>query len=147
MVAQAMTVPDDPWWREFIAAAPARTAKLGVVRRDGSPFVAPVWVALDGDRIVFNTGAATLKGRALRRDQRACLTFDDDRPPFSFVIVEGRVELVDDLAEVRRWAAIIAGRYMGDDQADAYGERNGVPGELLVRFTPERVHAGRDIAD
>ncbi|MCU1455559.1 MAG: class F420-dependent enzyme [Acidimicrobiales bacterium] len=141
-----MSIPDDPWWREFIGAAPARTAKLGVVRRNGAPFVAPVWVALDGDQIVFNTGAETLKGRSLQRDPRVCLTFDDDRPPFSFVIVEGVAELVDDIDELRRWATVIGGRYMGDDQAEAYGARNGVPGELLVRITPERVQVGRDIA-
>jgi PPOX class probable F420-dependent enzyme len=142
-----MTIPDDPWWLEFIAAEPARTAKLGVVRRNGAPFVAPVWVALDGDQIMFNTGAETLKGKALRRDPRLCLTFDDERPPFSFVIVEGSAELVDDVDEVRRWAAVIGGRYMGQDQAEAYGARNGVPGELLVRVTADRVQTGRDIAD
>ena len=35
---------------------------------------------------------------------------------------------------------------MGADQADAYGERNGVPGELLVRLHPEHVVAEVDLA-
>ena len=44
----------------------------------------------------------------------------------------------DDLDDVRHWAGVIGGRYMGADRADEYGERNGVPGELLVRLTPDQ---------
>jgi hypothetical protein len=47
---------------------------------------------------------------------------------------------------LRYWAARIAGRYMGEEQAEAYGKRNGVPGELLVRVTPAKIHFERDIA-
>ena len=53
------------WWRQFILASPARTAKLAVVRADGSPHVAPVWADLDGDQIVFMTSADTIKGKAI----------------------------------------------------------------------------------
>jgi hypothetical protein len=71
----------------------------------------------------------------------------DDRPPFSFVMVEGDATWTDDLAEVRSWAARIGGRYMGADRADEYGARNGVPGELLVRVTPTHVVSAADLAD
>ena len=53
----------------------------------------------------------------------------------------------DDLDDLRRWATVLGGRYMGDDRADEYGTRNGVPGELLVRFEPTNVIVARDIAD
>jgi PPOX class probable F420-dependent enzyme len=131
----------------FIAARPARTAKLATVALDGSPRVAPVWVALDGDDIVFTTGETTAKGRALRRDPRVALSFDDETPPFSFVIVHGEATLGEDVDEVARWAAEIGGRYMGADRAEEYGRRNGVPGELLVRVTPTRIISARDLAD
>ena len=36
---------------------------------------------------------------------------------------------------------------MGDDQAEAYGARNGVPGELLVRLRPTRILAMGAVAD
>jgi hypothetical protein len=42
---------------------------------------------------------------------------------------------------------MIGGRYMGQDRADAYGERNGVPGELLVRIRPIRITAQAEVAD
>jgi hypothetical protein len=54
---------------------------------------------------------------------------------------------VRDLAEVRKWATVLGGRYMGADRADEYGARNGVPGELLVRLRAGNVVAMRDIAD
>jgi hypothetical protein len=77
------------WWREFISALPARTAKLAVVRAGGSPHVAPVWVELDGDQIVFTTPADTVKGKAILRDPTESLCWDDERPPFSFVTILG----------------------------------------------------------
>ena len=77
------------WWRDFVSALPARTAKLAVVRADGSPHVAPVWVDLDGDEIVFMTSAETVKGKAILRDPRVSLCWDDERPPFSFVTIAG----------------------------------------------------------
>jgi len=72
---------------------------------------------------------------------------DDERPPFSFVVIEGAVLISDDLEEVRAWANRIAGRYMGDKRAKAYGDRNGVPGELLIRVTPLRIIAQSGLAD
>ena len=97
--------------------------------------------------MVFNTGESTVKGRNLTREPRASLCVDDDRPPFSFVVVEGVVEISDDLDEVRRWATRIGGRYMGPERAEEYGARNGVPGELVVRLRPDRVVSAFDLAD
>src|SRR3954451_7553221 len=134
--------------RAFITALPARPGILGTTRADGRPHVAPVWyvVAHDGT-IIFTTGEDTVKGRNLRRSGWASLCVDDDVPPFSFVVLEGPIVISDDLAQLGRWAAVIAGRYMGPDRADEYGERNGVPGELLVRLTPEKVVSAADVAD
>ncbi len=124
-----------------------RTGKIAWVASDGAPHVAPIWFVLDGDDVVFNTGADTGKGRALAREGRASFVVDDESPPFSFVKIDGTVTLHDDLDEVRRFATIIGGRYMGADRAEEFGRRNGVPGELLVRLHPTKVTAAFDIAD
>ncbi|GCD33198.1 PPOX class F420-dependent enzyme [Streptomyces chrestomyceticus JCM 4735] len=133
-------------WQSFLSEG-TRTGKLSTVRADGSPHIAPVWFLLDGDDLVFNTGADTVKGRNLARDGRIALCVDDDRPPFSFAIVEGVAETSDELPEVRAWATRIAARYMGEDRAEEYGARNGVPGELLVRVRISKVVAVADLAD
>ncbi|CAM5681902.1 PPOX class F420-dependent oxidoreductase [Streptomyces purpurascens] len=142
-MAEKMT---DAQWREFVSHG-TRTAKLSTVRADGSPHIAPIWFLLDGDEVVFNTGENTVKGRNLARDGRVALCVDDDRPPYSFVVVQGRARLVRDLDEVRHWATRIGARYMGEERAEEFGARNGVPGELLIRVTVDRVLAERDIAD
>jgi PPOX class probable F420-dependent enzyme len=141
-----MADTDDTWWREFIDELPAKTAKLAVVRKDGSPHVAPIWVALDGDTIVFNTSRDSLKGKSILRDGRVALSFDDERPPFAFVLVSGRAEVSEDPEQLRHWATVIGGRYMGQDRAQEYGARNGVPGELLVRVVDAKIVAQRDVA-
>jgi len=140
---QAMT-PEQ--YRAFLLERP-RTAKLATVRADGRPHVAPVWFDLDGDTLVFTTWHTTVKAANLRRDPRVSLCIDEDMPPFAFVIFEGIAALSEDPAELLRWAASIAGRYMGSDQAEAFGRRNGVPGELLVRVTPTRVVAKAKVSD
>ena len=134
--------------RHFLTVSPPRTGKLATVRADGRPHVAPVWYEVDDDgSLVFNTGESTVKGRNLRRDPRASLCVDDERPPFSFVVVEGTVEISDDLEEVCRWAARIGGRYMGAERAEEYGSRNAVPGELVVRLRPGHTTSALAVAD
>jgi PPOX class probable F420-dependent enzyme len=133
-------------WHAFVTVG-TRTGKLAVVRKDGSPHVAPVWFVLDGDDFVFNTGATTIKGHALRRDGRAMICVDDDRPPYSYVTATGTVTVSDDLDEMLPWSTRIAARYMGADRAEEFGRRNAVAGELLVRLTPTHVIAEADLAD
>jgi PPOX class probable F420-dependent enzyme len=123
-----------------------KTGKLATVRTDGRPHIVPVWFHLDGDEIVFNTGEKTVKAANMRRDPRISLCVDDERPPFSYIQIEGEATWSNDLAEVKRWATLIGGRYMGEDRAESYGNRNGVPGELLVRVRPTKIRFEKDIA-
>lgn len=141
------TAPPEGWWQSFVAALPARTAKLAVVRADGSPHVAPVWVDLDGDVLVFMTGADTIKGKSILRDGRVALCFDDERPPFSYVTVAGTTTTSTDPDELLHWGTRIAARYMGAEQAEAYGRRNAVPPEMVVRVAATKVTAAVDVAD
>ena len=140
----------------FLTGEPKHTAKLATVRADGRPHVAPIWFVVDGTTagddsricdLIFNTGADTLKGKSLRRDPRVALCIDDERPPHSFVIIEGVATLSEDLGEVRHWAAVIGGRYMGQERAEEFGARNGVPGELVVRVRPTNIVAMVHLSD
>jgi PPOX class probable F420-dependent enzyme len=133
--------------RAFLTTLPPHTGQLATVRADGRPHLAPVWYDVDGDgTLVFNTGASTVKGRNLQRDPRASLCVDDERPPFSFVVVEGLAELSDDLADVRAWAARIGGRYWDRARPGVRGAQRGA-GELVVRLRPRHVVSARDLAD
>ena len=142
-MAQTMTKSE---WQEFVSSG-TRTGKAGVTSADGTPHVTPIWFLLDGDDLVFTTHESSVKGKALRRDPRICVCVDDDTPPFSFVSLWGKASLSENLDEVRRWATELGRRYMGADQAEEFGARNGVPGELLVRVRITKAVATRNMAD
>ena len=131
--------------RSFLSAG-TRTGKLATTRAGGPPHVVPVWFVLDGDDLVFTTRERSVKGRVLRRDPRVSICVDDERPPYAFVTVNGNASISTELDELRRWATLIGGRYMGEDRADEFGRRNGVPGELLVRVTPTTIVARDGVA-
>ncbi|WP_424534458.1 PPOX class F420-dependent oxidoreductase [Sphaerisporangium viridialbum] len=135
----------DREWREFVLEG-TRTAKIGVTRADGRPHVTPVWFVLDGDDLVFTTSGTGQKAKSLRRDPRAAVCVDEDRPPYAFVMIEGTAAMSDDLGELTKWATVLGGRYMGEDRAEEFGRRNGVPGEVVVRIRIGKVIAVRDIA-
>ena len=125
----------------------ARTAVLATVRADGRPHAAPIWFDLDGDTLVFTTGESTMKGRNMRHDARVSLCVDEEEPPFHFVVIEGAADLTAGDPDLLYWATRIGGRYMGADRADEYGRRNAVVGELLVRVTPQKIVAYKNISD
>ena len=137
-------------WLAFVMHG-TRTGKLATVRKDGSPHVAPIWFLIDtaddGDHLVFTTGADTVKGYAVKRDPRLSMVVDVEEPPFSFVQFQAEATISEDLAVMLDWATRLGGRYMGADQAAAFGKRNAVPGELLIRARITKVVALADIAD
>jgi|SRR5579863_6582101 len=123
-----------------------RTGKLATVRKDGRPHVVPIWFDLDGDVLIFMTGHTTVKAANIRRDPRVCICVDDEKSPFAYIQIEGMAALGADNDALLYWATRIGGRYMGADLAEAYGKRNAVEGELLVRITPTRIIFHKDIA-
>jgi hypothetical protein len=145
MTYHAITPPEV---RALLESDPPHTGKLATVRADGRPHVAPIWFVAEPDgSILFTTNETTVKGANLRRLGQAALCIDDERPPFSFVVLEGRVDLIDDLEEVRVAAGRIGGRYMGQARSEEFATRNAASGELLVRLRPDRVTGGVDLAD
>jgi PPOX class probable F420-dependent enzyme len=140
-MAHAMT---DDEVREFLTFG-QRTGKVATTRADGRPHLAPVWFVLDGDDLVFMTGAGTVKGRSLIRDPRLSLVVDLEEPPYSFVMVEGTASLSGDLEAMLPLSIAIARRYVPAEQAEEFGRRNAVEGELLVRMTPTKIVALADL--
>ena len=131
---------------EFLATG-TRTGKVAWVAADGRPHVAPIWFVVEDGDLLFATSAEAGKSRAMRRDPRISLLVDVEEPPYAFVKVDGAVEFTEDPDELLRVATLCGGRYMGADQAKAYGRRNGVLGECLVRLRPASIAGFDGIAD
>ena len=130
------------------------TGKLGTIRKDGSSHVVPFWFVLDnrnsrgqiGD-IILTTGDTSVKAQNIQRDNRVSICVDDQIPPFSFVTIFGSAKIQPyKQKEVLKWATKIAERYMGKNNAEAYGKRNSEEGLVLVRIKPTRIIAEKDIA-
>ena len=134
-------------WRRFLLFG-TRTAKIATVRANGYPHVAPVWFVLDGDELVFTTGKKSVKGKNLLREPHVMISVDDEQPPFAFVLVDATAVVnAPSPEELLPWATRIASRYVGPEKADAYGKRNAVEGELLVRVPLTKVIATQGIAE
>jgi hypothetical protein len=141
-----LITPDEV--RSLLDSDPPHTGKLATARADGRPHLAPVWFVLEPDgSVLVTTSEDSVKGRNLRHAGRAALCVDEEAPPYAFVLMEGRVDLIDDLAELRAVAGRIGARYMGADAAEEIPARNGVPGGLLVRLHPDRVTGAADRPD
>lgn len=132
-------------YRDFLLGQ-ARTGKLATVRKDGRPHVTPIWFDMDGDTLLFTTWHQSVKCANIQRDPRVAICVDDETPPFAYVIIEGTATISDEPEALRHWATRIGGRYMGQEQAEAFGQRNSVKGELLVRVEPAKIIAHKNIA-
>jgi PPOX class probable F420-dependent enzyme len=73
----------------------ANFAHLSTLMPDGSPQAAPVWVDLEGDRILVATGEGSLKAKNTRRDGRVALSVVSFDNPYVEAQIRGRV--------VERW--------------------------------------------
>jgi PPOX class probable F420-dependent enzyme len=123
-----MHVMNEAEYQRFLTEG-TRTGKLATTRSDGRPHVAPVWFDLDDDgAIVLTTGSDSVKGKTLRRDPQVCLCVDEGTPPYSFVVIDGIAEITEDPGLLSEWTTRIAGRYMGTERAEEYGQRNATSG-------------------
>jgi len=102
---------------------------------DGSPQVTPVWVDIDGGRIVINSARGRVKDRNMRRDPRVGLSVTDPDDPYRALMIRGRVvkiteEGADDHIDK------MAKKYLGQDK---YPNRRPDEERVLYYIEPERV--------
>ena len=111
-------------------------ASLGTVMPDGSPQVTPVWIDLEGARLVVNSAKGRVKDRNMRRDPRVSVAIIDPDNPYRFLEIRGRVvEITEQGADAH--INKMAKKYLGQD---TYPYRQ--PGEVRVRYLiePQHVH-------
>jgi PPOX class probable F420-dependent enzyme len=108
-------------------------AVLATLNPDGTPQTSVIWVARDGDVLVFTTHDQRRKARNLLRDPRASVTVFAADDPYRTADIRGTVELVDD--PDRRLSVELTRRYLGQDPPpDPPGSRR-----LIGRLTPGHV--------
>lgn len=111
-------------------------AHLAVVA-DGKPHVTPVWVGVDGDRILVNTALGRKKDAALAVGAPVALSATATGDDYQMVMVQGRVvERRTDGADADIDA--LAKKYLG---ADSYPFRREGEVRVTVVIEPEHVAA------
>jgi len=103
---------------------------------DARPHAVPVWFWWDGGAVYFTTKASTRKARNLFAQPEIVILNGDGADP---IIIEGRVEFVDDQQELERVDAAYAEKYVAPES----GERATifVEGDVVLRVRPRRVQA------
>lgn len=109
-------------------------AHIATLMPDGSPQVSPVWVEMDGDRIIVNTQEGRVKPANVRRDSRVAISIYDQNNPYLSASIRGRVtKITHEGAEqgIHR----LAKKYMGQDRYPYLQ-----PGDQRVIFVLEPEH-------
>ena len=100
----SVVLPDD---LRAVLDAP-NLAHLTTLDPDGAPQASAMWVARDGDRIVFNTAEGRRKWRNLLQDPRVAISISPSSDPYRNWSIQGRVvemrttdgvEVIDALAQ------------------------------------------------
>lgn len=110
-------------------------AHLSTLMPDGSPHTSPVWVDVDGDRIVINSAEGRLKDKNIRADARIAISVTDPDNSYRCLMIRGRVvEITNEGADDQ--INKMAKKYMDQDE---YPFRQ--PGEVRVLYyiEPDRV--------
>ena len=108
---------------------------LATVMSDGSPQATPLWLDFDGQYIRVNSARGRTKDRNMRRDPRVALVIVDDRNPFRYMQIRGRVVKIIEGDVARKHIDDLSLRYTGRSWALMS------PDEVRVMYfiEPERV--------
>ncbi|MGW2596447.1 PPOX class F420-dependent oxidoreductase [Streptomyces klenkii] len=108
-------------------------ATVATLNKDGAPQTSVVWIARDGDAVLFSTTAGRLKARNLARDPRVSLTVFDTENPYRSVDIRGTVELIED--REKSLPLKLSHKYLGEDPPAEPEETL----RLIVRVTPHKI--------
>jgi PPOX class probable F420-dependent enzyme len=108
-------------------------ASLTTLMPDGSPQTTPVWVDVDGDRVVFNSAKGRQKDRNVRRDPRVALAIIDPDNPYRYLEIRGKVEEITEQGADKHIDKM-AKKYLGQDKYP-YGQSGEV--RVMYKIRPE----------
>jgi PPOX class probable F420-dependent enzyme len=108
-------------------------ATVATLNEDGSPHTSAVWIARDGNAVLFSTTAGRRKGRNLAQDPRISLTVIDTQNPYHSIDIRGTAELIDD--RDKSLPRKLSHKYLGGDPPPEPAD----VARLIVRVTPHKV--------
>jgi PPOX class probable F420-dependent enzyme len=109
-------------------------AYVSTVQPDGSPQASLVWIARDGDDLLFSTLRGRRKERNLARDPRIAVLVHPADDPYVYLEVRGRVEVTE--RGGRELINVLANKYTG---AAEFQERRPDAVRVVVRVKADKV--------
>jgi len=107
---------------------------LATLMPDGQPQVTPVWIDLEGGKLIVNSAKGRAKDKNMRRDPRVSIAVIDPDNPYRYLEVRGRVVEVSE-SGADQHIDKMAKKYLNQDK---YPFRK--PGEVRVRYVIEPDH-------
>ena len=108
-------------------------ATVATLNQDGGPQTSVVWIARDGDTVLFSTAAGRQKARNLARDPRVSVTVFDVANPYRSVDIRGTAELTED--PQKSLPRTLSHKYLGEDPPAEPADML----RLIVRVTPRKI--------
>ena len=112
-------------------------AVVAVTAPDGAPHAVPTWYEYRRGEIVFLTDPTAFKCKCLRRDPRVTLCVDSRKSPYKAVVLKGRAELEEKVADALMERMSIA--YMGKKAGREYAQQFRGDPVVIVRFKPDHI--------
>jgi PPOX class probable F420-dependent enzyme len=114
-------------------------AQLATLRSDGTAHLTPIWIDLEGDRLLVNTRADRVKAKHLQQRADVAVCIVDPADPYRYITVNGLVDSVEEAGAMAHMDSLAA-RYL---RVSKYPWAS--PGErrLLFRVRPTRVSFDR----
>ncbi len=109
--------------RDAFLKEPGHLLRIGTINEDGSPLVVPIWYLYEDDRIYFTPRKTSGFRQNLRRDQRVCLSIDEDDLPYRKVTIRGTADRLYEPGNDDEWRDLyrrIAKGYFPDEAAETY---------------------------
>lgn len=122
--------------------AEPRNAIVGGTRSDGRLHLTPNWFLWDGTVFRVSTTKDRVKYKLFRENQRAQFVIDD-ATGFRYVVVDGTVDIVDDVEAGLEHFRALRQKHGRPDQTDAeLSEEMVRDGRVLLVMTPDKSQAG-----
>jgi PPOX class probable F420-dependent enzyme len=98
---------------------------LATINADGSPQSSPIWIARDGDTVLFVTDGTYKKARNIARDPRVALSIQDESNLYRYLELRGRATMTprDDYSFVDQLSNQYTGQDYPDKRDDAQGRK------------------------
>ena len=120
--------------------AEANIAKVATVKKDGAPFVVPVWYDWNGEYCYLVGRKRASWVRNISKDPRVTVLIDGQNPPYPKVIIEGKAKIVGD--KLDDWIEIgkrMVKKYYGPDAGMSYLEGSIDQPRKTIRVKPKTV--------